>query len=139
MFYAMGRCKFPLYITKTMAEDNGGRIVNETRMIRNSWSFLGFDHADISPSMLAFRVMVQRNQEKAKARYERVTNSKAAALGNITEDEEEDWPVSPTDEFFGLPKEIDLTLSGCDPRWTFSSFKRTGGELTHDLGKASTP
>ena len=83
--------------------------------------------------------MVERNQEKAKARYERAANPEAPALENINEEKGEDWPAATADEYFSLPKEIDLTLSGSDPRWTFSSFKRSGDELTHDSGKASTP
>ena len=104
MFFAMGRCKFPLYITETMAGEwfDLWRIVNETRMSRNSWTFLGFDRADISPSMLAFRVMVQRNHDKAKARFNRAVNPKEPEMEDDAE--EEVWPDESTDEFFGCQR-----------------------------------
>ena len=45
MFFSMGRCKFPLYITGKMAEEwfEIWRIVNETRMSRNAWTFVVLD------------------------------------------------------------------------------------------------
>ena len=80
---------------------------------------------------------MQRNQDKAKARYDRVVNPKAPAQDNINVDEEEVWPVASNNELFGLPKELDLTLWGSTTRWTLSSFKRKGDELTRSSGKSS--
>ena len=43
MFFAMGRCKFPIYLTRDKADAwfDMWRIINETRMTRNNWTFLG--------------------------------------------------------------------------------------------------
>ena len=77
MFFSMGRCKFPLYITSKMAEEwfEIWRIVNEVRMSRNAWTFLGMDCDEISPELLAFRQLVQRNQEKAKENHRQIEAS----------------------------------------------------------------
>ena len=42
MFFAMGRCKFPIYLTRDKADAwfDMWRIINETRMTRNNWSFI---------------------------------------------------------------------------------------------------
>ena len=41
MFFTMGRCKFPIYLTKDKAETwfDMWEIINETRMARNAWAF----------------------------------------------------------------------------------------------------
>ena len=43
IFFAMGRCKFPIYLTRNQADDwfTMWRTINETRMARNNWSFTG--------------------------------------------------------------------------------------------------
>ena len=43
IFFAMGRCEFPIYLTRDKAEAwfDTWRIINETRMSHNNWSFSG--------------------------------------------------------------------------------------------------
>ena len=43
MFFAMGRCKVPIYLARDKADAwfDMWRIINETRMPRNNWTFWG--------------------------------------------------------------------------------------------------
>ena len=71
IFFAMGRCKFPIYLTRDKAEAwfDMWRIINETRMTRNNWSFLGENFDALHPTLRMFRSMAEQNQQRIHARY----------------------------------------------------------------------
>ena len=86
MFFAMGRCEFLIYLTRDKADAwfDMWRIINETRMTRNSWTFLGLNFDSLSPSLQMFRTMAERNQYRICARYLRAMTS-----GGISADMED--------------------------------------------------
>ena len=59
LFFAMGRCKFPIYLSPEQAEQwfDMWRLINETRMTRNDWSFMGKEVQNLSPSLVSFRTI----------------------------------------------------------------------------------
>ena len=92
------------------------RIINETRMRRSSWTFLGPDFESASPSVQMFRQIVERNQKRMEKRYLRAINACAASSDVCDEDDiDEEWPINNPEEHLGLPEEIALTLSGSMP------------------------
>ena len=131
----MGRCKFPIYFTG----DNGEawfdmwRIINETRMTRNSWTSLELNFASLSLSLEMFRTVAERNQFRIRARYARASNSEGPsadmedvpdAQGSGVDDIDEEWLVTDPAAHLCLPPEIALSLSGNNPQWTATSGKR---------------
>ena len=72
-FLLMGKCRFPLYISKTTAEGRFDiwRMINEQRMARNARSFVGVEaeRNSLHPTMASFRRIAERNQAKARRRY----------------------------------------------------------------------
>ena len=94
----MGRCKFPIYFTRKKAEawlDMWG-IINETRMLRNSWSFLGSNLDSLPPAAQLFRTMAEQNQYRLRARYLRTLPSggNSADMDDVPDAQErgdDDW------------------------------------------------
>ena len=71
MFFAMGRCKFPIYLTRDEAEAwfDTWEIINATRMTRNNWTFLGGNFDTIHTSLKLFRSMAEQNQYRIRSRF----------------------------------------------------------------------
>ena len=82
MFFTMGRCKFPIYLTRDRADAwfDMWEVINETRMTRNNWTFLGENSDNIHPSLKLFRSMAEQNQQRIRSRYLRALTSE----GNST-------------------------------------------------------
>ena len=57
------------------------RIINETRMTRNSRTFLGLNFDTLSTSLQMFRTMAERNKYRIRARYLRALNSGGTSAG----------------------------------------------------------
>ena len=70
MFFATGRCKLPIYLTRDKADARFDmwRIINETRMTRNNWTFLGENFGALRPSPKMFRSMAEQNQQRIRSR-----------------------------------------------------------------------
>ena len=144
----MGRCKFPIYLTRDKADawfDMWG-IINETRMTRNSWTFLGLNFDSLSPSLQMFRTMAERNQYRIRARYLRAMTSggTSADMEDVPDaqdrgddDIDDEWPVTDSTVHLSLPPEIALSLSATNPQWTSTSGKRSRDILTTSSVKAS--
>ena len=106
--FTMGRCGFPIYLTRDKAEAwfDMWKIINETRMTRNSWTFLGENFDSIHPTLKMSRTIAERNQYRIRARYLRALTSggNSATLGDVPnaqdrgfDDIDEGWPaVDPT-------------------------------------------
>ena len=118
IFFTIARAKFPVYLPPDRAASlfDMWRIINETRMRRNQWSFLGEDFTASSPSVQLFRKIVERNQNRMQKRYLQINNASAASADVGSDDDiDEEWPVSNPEEQLGLPAAIALSLSGCEP------------------------
>ena len=124
VFFAMGRCKFPIYFTKDKADawSDMWRMINETRMIRNNWSFLGENFDTLHPSLKLFRSMAEQNQQRIRSRYLRTMSLEDGSMEDIPdaqpgvdEDIDEEWPAVDPNIKLCLPPEIALSLSGPNP------------------------
>ena len=87
MLFAMSRRKFPIYPTRYKADAwfDMWRIINETRMTRNSWTFLGVSFDSLHPSLKMFRTIAERNQYRIRARCLRALTSggNSASMGDV--------------------------------------------------------
>ena len=74
-FTLMGKCRFPVYISKTKAEKwfDIWRMVHEQRLARNDRSFVGpeAERESLHPTISSFRSIAERNQARARRRYPR--------------------------------------------------------------------
>ena len=72
-FSLMGNFRFPLCASETQAEEwfDIWRMINEQRMVRHAWSFVGPDAEQkfLYPTILAFRSIAERNQARSRRRY----------------------------------------------------------------------
>ena len=127
MFFAMGRCKFPMCLTRDKAEAwfDMWRIINETRMTRNNWTFLGENIDNIPPSLKLFRSIAEQNQQRIRSRYLRALTLEGnsgsmddvpSAQGCEDDDVDEELPVAEPNVKLCLPTEIALCLYGPNPR-----------------------
>ena len=135
----MGRCRFPLYLSKSPAEDWFliWRMLNGQRMERNGWAFAGAEEEQnaLHPSMAPFRRIAERNQAEARLRYPR-----ARRLASQEDDGEvwgedsfleepsadESLPPENSDPLFTPPPELSLPLSSRDPRLTVFILEKLG-------------
>ena len=101
----MGRCKFPIYLTRHKADAwfDMWRIINETRMTRNNWTFSGENFGTLHPSLKLFRSMAEQNQHRIRSRYLRALSSEgnSGSMDDIPDaqqreedDIDEDWPAT---------------------------------------------
>ena len=133
IFFTIARAKFPIYLSPERAASlfDMWRIINETRMRRNGWSFLGDDFAAAPPSIQTFRSVAQRNQNRMRKRYLQIINASAASSDMGDDDNiDEEWPI--TDANLGLPDAIALSLSGLGP------YEPTAGKRSRDTMDASS-
>ena len=142
----MGRCKFPIYFTKEKADAwfDMWRMINETRMIRNNWSFLGENFDNLAPSLKLFRSMAEQNQQRIRTRYLRAMSLENGSMEDIPDaqpgvDEEADEDLTELDPNVKhqLPPEIALSLSGSNLDWKTSSGKRSRDEQDASSSKLS--
>ena len=148
VFDMMGRCKFPIYLTpdKAAAWFDMWRMINETRMTRNNWSFLGENFDNLTPSLKSFRSMAEQNQQRIRTRYLRAMSLENGPMEDIPDaqpsvDEEgdDDSPELDPNEKLHLPLEIDLSLSGSNLDWKTSLGKRSRDEQDASSSKVSKP
>ena len=135
IFFTIARAKFPIYLPPERAASlfDMWRIINETRMRRNQWSFLGEDFTVSSPSVQLFRKIVERNQNRTEKRYLQIINASAASADVGSDDDiDEEWPVSHPEEQLGLPEAIALSLSG------FGSSASSVGKRSRDTMDAAS-
>ena len=68
----MGNCRFPLYISKTKAEESLDiwRLIKEQRMERYEWYFSGPNTGrdSLRPAIELFRTIAERNDARARRR-----------------------------------------------------------------------
>ena len=69
----MGKCRFPLYISKTKAEEWSDiwHLLNEQRMARNEWSVAGPEGArgSLHSTIAVFRTIAERDHARARRRF----------------------------------------------------------------------
>ena len=74
--YLMGKRRAPSYCPETKAEEwfDLWRAINEGRMKRNDWSFVGTkeEPASLHPTITSFGRIADRNPAEARLRYLRV-------------------------------------------------------------------
>ena len=141
-FALMGKCRFPLYISQSLAGERFDiwRMINERRMTRYEWSFAGSEAEQKSshPSILSFRSIAERYQARAPRRYLRARRlTSREDDGEVWDDDSfleklsagESLSPDPSDPSLNLPCELLLPLASADPRLTFSSTKRSGDTL----------
>ena len=144
----MGRCKFPIFFTKDKADAwfDMWRMINETRMIRNNWSFLGENFDNLTPALKSFRSMAEQNQQRIRTRYLRAMSLENGPMEDIPdaqpsvdEDVDDDLPELDPNVKLHLPLEIDLSLSGSNLDWKKSLGKRSRDEQDASSSKVSKP
>ena len=130
----MGNCRFRLFLTGEMAQKwrHSWKLINEQRMARNRWSFLG-SSADTDP-----RSVAQRNHGRPRRRYLRAGSPAPHQGLDVREDgrhmvepsDDGDAPVDPPGNPRTLPTLCSLPLASRDPRLTIQvdapSAKRPG-------------
>ena len=127
----MGNCRFPLYISKTKAEERRDilRAINERRMERNEWPFSGpnAEQDSLRPAIAVFRAIAERNHSRARRRFLR---ARCLAIqggnGEVWEDDahradpsdDKGIPAESQDAPLNLPTHFSLPLRSLDPRLT---------------------
>ena len=146
IFPATGRRKFPVYLTRDKAEARFDmwRIINETRMTRNNWSFLGENFDTLHPTLKMFRSVAEQNQQRIRSRYLRTLSLEGNSMDDIPDaqpceaaDKDVDWPTLVASVKLRLPSDIALSLSGSNPDWNASSSKRSRDQLDASSSKIS--
>ena len=144
----MGRCKFPIYLTRDKADAwfDMWEIINETRKARNNRTFLGENFDTIHPSLKTIRSLAEQNQQGIRSRYLRALTSEGNStytddVPNAQHREEgdldEEWPAVDPRVKLSLPLEISPPLSGSNPCWTSSSGKLSRDILTTSFAEIS--
>ena len=109
----IGKCRLPLYFSKTKADEwfDIWRVINEERVERNDWSFVGakVEQASLHPTITAFRRIAERNQAKARLRYLRArrmasqdANEEVWGEDSFSEEPSEDGSLPPDHSEFPL-------------------------------------
>ena len=144
----IGKCCFPLYSSKSEAEDRFllWRVLNGQRMGRNGWSFVGCEGVQTSlrPSMASFRRSAERNRAKVRLRSSRARRMASGdfdgevwregpALDEPLADDR--LPPDRSDFQLTLLSASSLPLASTDPRLTFSPLKRSGDTLESESAK----
>ena len=143
----MGKCRFPLYLSKTKAEERFliWGMLNERRMERNGWPFVGPEEEQTSlhSTIASRRRIAERNRSQAHLRYLRARrmassdNNKVwgedSFLGEPSADES--LPPDHSDFPLTLSSALSLPLASPDPRLTFSSLNRSDDTLESGSAK----
>ena len=122
------------------------KIIDETRMTRNNWTFLGENFDAIHPSLKLFRSMAEQNRQRIRSRYLRALTSEgnSTSMGDVPyaqhredDDRDEGWPAVGPSVKLCLPPEISLSMSGSNPCWTSSSGRQSRDILTTSSAEIS--
>ena len=147
----MGKCRFPLYISKSTAEEwfDIWRMINVQRMERHGWPPVGpaEEQTSLHPTLASFRRNAERNQAKGRLRYLRARrmasqddDGEVWGEDSFLEEPSENEKLSPdhSDSPLTLSGGLSLPLASSDPRLTFSSLKRSGDTLESGSSKERT-